>query len=200
KKVDPFKTWLLVHNTVQGDMFVSGTAKHDRRPAEDKGKADNTLAAQREKIYLGVLSQKFRHVEVNFWLSVFFIVVGVGIILAGLVMALIRAEATPLLVSLLGAPFAAIGLWLRWHVRQTNTALDQRIDRIEAQIDENSRWEKANKLIDAFESPELRDHARVQAAQWVLKSETGDSATANPVLPEAQAEPRQRIEPGDSKS
>ncbi|MFL1432775.1 MULTISPECIES: hypothetical protein, partial [unclassified Nocardiopsis] len=47
KKVDPFKTWLLVHNTVQGDMFVSGTAKHDRRPAEDKGKADNTLAAQR---------------------------------------------------------------------------------------------------------------------------------------------------------
>ena len=41
-----------------------------------------SLGSQREDVYLRVLNQKSRHVEVNFWVSILFIVIGVAIVAA----------------------------------------------------------------------------------------------------------------------
>ena len=165
------------------------------RPQTAPGGSGN-LGSQREDVYLRVLNQKSRHVEVNFWVSILFIVIGVAIVAAGLIVALVRAEAMPLLVSLFGAPFAVIGWWLKGHVRQTDAALEARIDRIERQIDEDARWKKATTFIDTVEDPELRDRFRADAARWMLTSE-GPARVDRP-LAEGEEKGKGRIGPSGS--
>ncbi|WP_285730380.1 hypothetical protein [Nocardiopsis sp. ATB16-24] len=189
-----------VGNASGNVTFFVGSPKQEpvtARPQVAPGRSEN-LGSQREDIYLRVLNQKSRHVEVNFWVSILFIVIGVAIVAAGLIVALVRAEAMPLLVSLFGAPFAVIGWWLKGHVRQTDAALEARIDRIEQQIDEDARWKKVTTFIDTVEDPGLRDRFRADAARWMLTSE-GPAQDDRP-LPESGEEGRGRIGPGGSPS
>lgn len=167
--------------------------EHEPQPTE-------TLASKRENIYLSVLQQKARHSEVNQWLSVVFIVVGVGIVVAGPIVALVRAETVPLLVSLFGVPFAALGAWLRWHVRRTEAGLDARIDRIEQKIDEDDTFDKVLKVANTIDDPQQRDEARRDAVRWLTTPKPVDPSVSAQALPEGEAGPRGAIDQGDSKS
>ncbi|WP_330359706.1 MULTISPECIES: helix-turn-helix domain-containing protein [Nocardiopsis] len=184
-------------NVHVNNFFRDGetAAGGDREP-----QTPETLASKRENIYLSVLQQKARHSEVNQWLSVVFIVVGVGIVVAGPVVALVRADAMPLLVSLFGVPFAALGAWLRWHVRRTDAALDSRIDRIEQKIEEDDTFDKVLKVANTIDDPQQRDEARRDAVRWLTTLKPVDPSVSTQALPEGEADPRGAIDQGDSKS
>ncbi|MEC3895429.1 TRADD-N-associated membrane domain-containing protein [Nocardiopsis sp. LDBS1602] len=169
---------------------------HDETAETDTPKS---LDSQKEEVYLGVLQQKHRHVEVNFWISIIFIVVGFGVILAGPVVALVSEDVSALMVSLLGAPFAAIGVWLRWHVRQTSSALDARVDRIEQQIDKDHGLQRATRLTDRIKNPELRDRLHATAAMEALGVTPDPETTAGRIFAEAEVIEPEEIEPGASK-
>lgn len=177
--------WEIVRNAGTSNQSVVVTGDGDVHVQNFYGKKNSTfnsqghdaqtpetLAARREDIYLSVLRQKVRHSELNHWMSVVFIMVGVAIFAAGPIVALVRSETMPLLVSLYGVPFAVIGGLIRWHIRRNDYALDSRIDRIEQKIDEDDIFEKVIKVTSTIDDPQQRDQTRRDAVRWLTASKT----------------------------
>ncbi|MEV5009159.1 hypothetical protein [Streptomyces sp. NPDC055692] len=181
-----------VHNVFIGEQSSGRVYQASR---------DTSLAEQRQKFHFDFLNHTLKQAEWTFRLSVWFMTGGAMVILAGAVLALVRAgnpdlSYLPLVTSLTGALITVGGGALAVHSKRTMANLTKAAEDNESKIDIDHKLEVATTFIDRVQDSKQKDDLNSAAAMKALGMDAAPEMMVNRLLPE---QPRE-IEPGDSTS
>ncbi|MFE5739023.1 TRADD-N-associated membrane domain-containing protein [Streptomyces celluloflavus] len=184
---------VVASGRISGGILRGRAARHYRR----EGKP--TLAERRQDFLFDFLKHSLKQSEMTFRVSIAFMACGAAVVLAGAIMAVVRAGGAnhgyvSLVTSLTGALITVGGGALALHARRARSHATEQADRVERKIDEDDRLEKAKLLIERVEDPVLRDRLKATAALQKLGFTPDANETANRLMP-LQGKPSGEIGP-----
>lgn len=171
---------------MSGDNVTVHVPPTEAPPAA--GTADS-LAAQRQELYVDLVKQGHRQAEATFRLSVFFMAGGALIVLAGGILALVHAgnpdlNYLPLVTSLTGILITSGGGILARHARHTREDAKEMGVQLSEQIQEDHKLERASGFIDRVATQEQKDLLYSLTAMRALGIEPSPELLVERVLPQ----------------
>ncbi|MFF5564011.1 hypothetical protein ACFY7Z_18200 [Streptomyces sp. NPDC012623] len=150
---------------------------------------DASLPEQRQKFYFDFLNHTLKQAEWTFRLSVWFMTGGGVVILAGAVLALVRAgnpylSHLPLLTSLTGALITVGGGASALHSKRTMASLTKAAEDNEKKIDIDHKLEIATTFIDRVQDPTSKARLNSAAAMKALDMRAEPETMVNRLLPD----------------
>ncbi len=185
---------------VTGDNVTVHVPPTEAPPAA--GTADS-LAAQRQELYVELVKQGHRQAEATFRLSVFFMAGGALIVLAGGILALVHAgnpnlDYLPLVTSLTGILITSGGGILARHARHTREDAKEMGVQLSEQIQEDHKLERASGFIDRVATQEQKDLLYSLTAMRALGIEPSPEMLVERVLPQQDGARQLDAGTGDS--
>lgn len=199
RRADIAEQMAVVQSGVISNVIIHGDV--DAGSVYQAGR-DASLPEQRQKFHFDFLNHALKQAEWTFRLSVWFMTGGGVVILAGAVLALVRAgnpdlSYLPLVTSLTGALITVGGGALALHSKRTMANLTKAAEDNEKKIDIDHKLEIATTFIDRVQDPASKDRLNSAAAMKALDMQAEPETMVNRLLPDQRT---REIERGDSTS